>query len=155
MPFRTTQPLVRGIIKIKSTIDLDPYIEPANELVTELCASATKGDPPVSFHTDVRLELIERWLAAHYVAVAYRRAIQESVGSVQVTYEGKVALLLHVTEYGQKAILLDTSGRLAAYNNTLLTVKTQLPIGANAEGKKRVHFLGNQYGIGRSGRGGD
>jgi hypothetical protein len=109
---RTTTALVAGIIEVDAAISLDPFIETASELVEEVCAIA---DYSVS-----RLELIERWLSAHFYAIRDPRATDEKAGSVGATYESKVDLNLALTRYGQQAMLLDTNGGLAALNAAML-----------------------------------
>ena len=111
---RTTAAQVKAIIETDSSIivvdaDLDPFILVANELVTELC-TGTAG--PTTAYTSTRLELIERWLAAHFYCVRDPRTTNESAG-VSVGYESKVDLGLALSRYGQQAKLLDTHGGLA------------------------------------------
>ena len=106
---RTSALLVQGIIETDATIgSLDPFILAANELVSEVCAPLGYGD--------IRLELIERWLAAHFYAVRDLRIASESAGSVKSDYQHKVDLNLAVTIYGQQAMTLDTIGGLASLN---------------------------------------
>lgn len=110
MATRTNSALVEAIIEVDVTIDLAPFILTASELVTELCVPAG--------YTDIRLELIERWLAAHFYAVRDPRATDEKAGSVGASYESKVDLNLNLTRYGQQALVLDTKGGLAALNRS-------------------------------------
>ena len=102
---RTTSELVATIIEVDSNINLDPFILSANELVTEFCSDAD--------YTETRLELIERYLAAHFYTLRDPRPVREEAGSVAVTYESKVGLRLSVSHYGQHAMILDTAGGLA------------------------------------------
>lgn len=142
MPLRTSDALVRGIIKLPvSVTDLTPFMEAANEMVDELLAPLTNPDTGQSFHLPARLTRIETWLSAHFAAVEHRRRIQEGVGPIQATYEGKVDLNLSVTEYGQQAMVLDTSGTLARYNNALQDAKGSLPAGVK---RKAVYYLGER-----------
>lgn len=110
---RTTAVLVRGIIETDDTSipDLDPFIEVANELVTELCTDSS--------YSTTRLELIERWLSAHFYAIRDPRPSSEKAGPVSVNYQYKVDLNLYVTTYGQQAAILDTAGNLAALNKRM------------------------------------
>lgn len=110
---RTTPELVATIIKVKAGADVTPYIDAANELVTEVC---TESD-----YTDVRLEKIERWLAAYFYDVNYPRAEREGVSPGPfTTYEPiKVDLGLNLNKYGQVAMLLDTAGNLAKLNEEI------------------------------------
>lgn len=119
LPGRTTSALVAGIVEVDPSItDITPFIDVSNELVTELCA-VTTGTPPVNIYgySDYRLELIERWLAAHFYCIRDPRASQEQAGSVQETLQGKVDLGLKATLYGQEAMRLDTHGALAVMDN--------------------------------------
>lgn len=114
---RTTMAQIAGIIELDAEIVPDdaamlPFIEIANELVTE-CCTGTKG--PASAYSDVRLELIERWLAAHFYAQRDPRYASESAG-VSVSYQSSVAIGFDNTHYGQQAMRLDTNGALAANN---------------------------------------
>jgi len=115
---RTNATNVKAIIEVDSSIvpadsDLDPFINTANELVTELC-TGTQG--PSTAYSVTRLELIERWLAAHFYAIRDPRAKSERAGSVGVSYQEKVDLNFAVTTYGQQAMMLDTNGALARLN---------------------------------------
>jgi len=105
---RTTSGQVADIIEVDASIGLEPFMMIANELVTEVCTD--KG------YTDSRLELIERWLSAHFYTNRDPRAVNEKAGPVGVTYQSEVALNLNTSHYGQTAMLLDTAGGLAALN---------------------------------------
>jgi hypothetical protein len=106
---RTTDILVGGIIEVDATIPLEPFITAANQLVTELLTS--KG------HSADRLEMIERYLSAHFYTLRDPRPVVETAGPVSQTNQSKVDLYLCTSHYGQTAILLDTSGTLAAVND--------------------------------------
>lgn len=106
MPYRTDSTAVQGIIEVDVTIDLDPFIETANALVTEVCV-------PLGYD-GVRLELIERWLSAHFYAIRDPRAKTEQAGEVQESFWGKIDLGFNQTREGQMAMLLDTKGGLKA-----------------------------------------
>lgn len=105
---RTTPAAVRSIAKIKASITdaaLAVFIEAANSIVTRLCLLSGYDDPT--------LELIERWLAAHFYHVFDPRRVDEKVDVLSATYEGKSGMNLNFTRYGQQAMLLDTAGNLA------------------------------------------
>lgn len=108
MPYRTDSTSVGGIIEVDDSIDLDPFIETANALVTEICA-------PLGYN-EVRLELIERWLSAHFYAIRDPRARSEQAGDVQESFQFKIDLGLNQTRYGQMALQLDTKGGLKNLN---------------------------------------
>lgn len=88
---------------------VDPSIEAANAIVDAVCLE--------SGYTDTLLELIERWLAAHFFCMLVeRRAKSEAVtgvAGVSASYEGLTRLGLEYTPYGQHAKLLDYAGNLA------------------------------------------
>lgn len=106
---RTTSAAVQLIIDTDANIvtatSLTPFIDVANELVTELCTP--------DLYTDFRLELIERWLAAHFYAIRDNRRAMESVGAVVEWFQYKLGLNLANTMYGQQVMMLDTNGGLA------------------------------------------
>jgi hypothetical protein len=105
---RTNDAKVSAVIEVDPTIALAPFIAAANELVTELCGSIG--------YSDVRLEQIETWLAAHFYAIRDPRVSSESAGGVSASYMNSVGLYLTQTPYGQQAMMLDTKGGLASVN---------------------------------------
>lgn len=118
-PGRTTTQLVLEILVVKPNItNLDPWISVANELVTELC---TVVHPDGHFYDDVRLELIERWLAAHFYTVLDPRTISERAGTglalAKTIQAGKIDFGLRSSIYGQNAMRLDTWGALSSLDN--------------------------------------
>ena len=106
---RTTAELVAGIIEVQVTIPLEPFILPANELVTEICVPAG--------YTDERLELIERYLSAHIYTLRDPRPVSQTAGPVSETYQSRVDLYLCTSHYGQMAMMLDTAGGLRDLNS--------------------------------------
>lgn len=112
--WRTTRDLVAGIIETDPQIvlsdetGLDPFIDTANDLVTRLCTNSN--------YSDNTLELIERWLSAHFYAVRDPRTTTEGAGGVSAGYESRVDLGLNLTRYGQQAMLVDSDNNLAALN---------------------------------------
>ena len=118
---RTTRAQVGQIIKLDPEIipddaAMEPFITIANELVTERCT----GDAgPTTAYNDERLELIERWLTAHFYTHRDPRATGEKAGSVGVTFQSKVGLGFDTSHYGQAAMRFDTNGSLAKLNNDM------------------------------------
>ena len=121
---RTTDIAVGGIIEwdsdvTKSThVPLAPFIEIANALVTECCSTDD--------YDAARLELIERWLAAHFYTVRDMRAESEGAKGVTEKKQSKVDLGFDTSHYGQTAMRLDTAGGLAALNEN--TKKGRRPL---------------------------
>lgn len=110
---RTTAEQVELIIEVDATISTTPFIELANELVTEAC---TGSNGPSIEYTEARLEVIERWLAAHFYTVRDPRAESESAGSASAKFQSAVDLGFDSSHYGQTAMRLDTNGGLARIN---------------------------------------
>jgi len=110
---RTTPSAVAAIIETEPGISLDPFIETANALVTEILV-------PLGYD-DTRLELIERWLSAHFYAIRDQRRLREIVSGIGETFQTKVGLYLNLTIYGQQAQVLDTKGGLRSLNDGRVT----------------------------------
>ena len=107
---RTTDAAVKLITDVDTTIDTSPFIEIANALVTEVCY-------PLGYD-DTRLELIERWLSAHFYRVRDPSKSSEGVGPVSESNIYQVGLGFNQTREGQQALLLDTLGGLATLQQT-------------------------------------
>lgn len=105
MAIRTTATAVGLIIEVDANISLDSFIETASSLVDDVAAASS---PP----TATRLELIERWLSAHFYAMRDPRPTGEKAGPVSANYQSKVDLGLKTSHYGQMAISLDPTGVL-------------------------------------------
>lgn len=140
MAVRTSPTLVRTVISLPESFVIDPFILPANELVTEKCTA--------SGYSDDRLELIERWLAAHFCAVYKRRTQQEQASgqgaSVMAQYDpAKIDFFLYETIYGSQAMTLDTKGNLAGMVNAMKEVVIPL-----TDDAVKVTWLGTDWGTG-------
>lgn len=109
----TTALAVQGIIEHDVDIPLDPFIETASMLIDRLLVPVLDDDNS-PYYNNVQLEVIERWLSAHFYAVRDPRTAFEGVGKVQASFESKVGLNLNNTRYGQTVLYLDTSGTFAA-----------------------------------------
>lgn len=114
---RTTPEAVAVIVEVDTDAapDLAPFIALANELVTEVCADAAITPA----YSTARLEMIERYLAAHFYVVRDPRVSSETAGPVQASYKFNVGLILQGTKEGQQALLLDTKGGLARLSKAL------------------------------------
>jgi len=108
---RTTSAAVSLIIETDVTISLTSFIEAANALVTQCCASSDT-------YTAANLELIERWLSAHIYTNRDPRAFEESVGrgAASQKTQSRVDLGFDTSHYGQTAMRLDWEGGLSALN---------------------------------------
>lgn len=88
---------------------LDGYIATANAMVNRVAQCAIDNEDPLS---DVELELIERWLAAHYYCQSDKPYASKSTGGASASFHGQTAMRLESTLYGQTALGLDFSGCL-------------------------------------------
>ena len=116
---RTKPNLVRKIITVNEEDDLQAAIDSATNLVDQVCLH--------SGYNDTTLELIERWLAAHFYDIFKKEAVQENIGQSQNTYQSKIELGLRLTHWGQQALLLDTKGNLAALDNKQKNLRGRPP----------------------------
>ena len=107
MSIRTTAINVRKIVKVPTSVSsLTPFIETASLLVDTHCAA--------SGYSDALLEMIERWLAAHFLVIYLRLRASEKAGSVSASYEtGTLSTGLKATMQGQQALIFDSKGGLA------------------------------------------
>lgn len=114
---RTTPSLVKGIVEVDETAwpDISPFIDTANLLVTEACGE--------SGYSVAKLELIERWLSAHFYRIADPMLSLETIDVLGARFQFKLGLRLQVTTYGQQVLILDTKGGLAALNNSAEKIK--------------------------------
>lgn len=102
---RTTSEAVAKLIEFDDDFEVDVAIETANAIVTEVCGAAG--------YTDTRLELIERWLAAHYYAIVVPQVKSRSIGPLSRSLALQVGYGFAGTTFGQQALRLDTAGGLA------------------------------------------
>ncbi len=109
MATRTTSADLRKLFPEDEDAVVDHYIADANMLVTELLASAG--------FTDGRLEMIERYYAAHlYILGQQEGGIFEEKKGESTIKNGSTFTLgqgLRLTRWGQMVLGLDTSGAFA------------------------------------------
>lgn len=107
MATRITEAEVKEIIDTTLTDEqIRPFIATANAMVDDLCGDLGYGDATI--HN------IELWLAAHFVAIRDPRVTQEKIGDAGAAYQGKTAMGLEATTYGQQVMVLDYKGAIAA-----------------------------------------
>lgn len=105
MPARTKVEDVCSILETDLTPEVvQAFIEDANAIVT-----AHLSDCGLS--ADL-LERIEKYIAAHLAILRDRRLATASVGQTRVRFQGRQTMHLNATDYGQQAMLLDSSGCL-------------------------------------------
>ena len=102
---RVTDADVKAIIETNID-DLTPHINAANLMVTRIVA------PLIS--DEATLKEIERWLAAHFVAIHDPRLISRKVSDASDEYESaRKGQGLMATKYGQQVLALDPTGKLS------------------------------------------
>lgn len=111
MAVRTTSPLVQGVLigDYGNGADLTPFMLSASVTVDRVVLGATAKGITLS---STELELIERWLAAHYYAVSDRPYKSKSTAGASASFDGNTVMYLEATLYGQTAMRLDRSGVL-------------------------------------------
>lgn len=105
--FRVTEDEVEALFDyVESSIDLTPFIAAAYYMVNQHVQDHVDDDD--------LLKEIERWLAAHFLAMRQKQTTKEDIsGAISETYEGKYGLGLDFTRYGQQAKILDPTGNLS------------------------------------------
>jgi len=105
MAIRVTGEDVKKIIDTDlSESEIEIFIETASDLVDDL----------IGIYAAARLEKIELWLSAHFLAMSLEPQPQsEAAGQTSVTYQGQSAMRLDATRYGQMVGMLDTQGALS------------------------------------------
>lgn len=111
---RTNSGAVAGILTADydGTTNLIPFIQSANVIVNRVATLAASRNMTL---TAQELELIERWLAAHFYTQSDQVLQQKQTDGAGGTFQGKTADSgICGSKYGQTAIRLDWSGSLEA-----------------------------------------
>ncbi len=100
---------VKAIIETSLTeVQMEAYITASNLTVTKILGTS-------DVLSEEQLFEIERWFTAHLIACTRERQIKsERAGDAEATYEGKTAMGLDATFYGQQVKVIDTSGLMSA-----------------------------------------
>jgi hypothetical protein len=106
--YRVTDEDVKEIIST-SLKNVTPFIAVANTMINSVLADDI-ADGSVS---STLLIEIEKWLAAHFVAIRDPRPMEKKTGEASVKYHGQSRMFLEGTPYGQQVLLMDPTGRLA------------------------------------------
>lgn len=128
---RTTPTLVAGIVDVQVGFDVSPFIYSANSIVTSVCSNSGYTDGFVNS----QMELIERWLSAHFYTIFDNQLSMAKAGTANVGFQFKVDLGFNCSMYGQQAMRVDTAGNLAAMNNTA-TIKRVINVSIGWLGKR-------------------
>jgi hypothetical protein len=118
MSIRTTSDAVKailldnyGVLEDGTEPSLAPYIEAASSLIDDAVGVAAGKGKPLS---SAKQELLERWVAGHCYMMMDPQTTSESQGGGSAGFAGQFGMQLTSTRYGQTALMLDTSGALAA-----------------------------------------
>jgi len=109
---RVTSDDVEKIIEVDSSLDVDAFIATATVLVDETLASSGYSD-------DLLFE-IERYLAAHFIAMRQRQLTGDAFGDASRKYAGKFGMGLDFTQYGQQVKTLDIRGVLSISSKNIM-----------------------------------
>lgn len=107
---RTTTSAVQVLNSNLSTIQADAGIEMATVFVDKVANDANCD------HDMTTLELIERWLSAHFGTVIKRRADEEEIGEARQKFSAPLKFGLESTMFGQQALALESCGVLNTLN---------------------------------------
>lgn len=118
---RTNSDLVQEILlrdyDLNYLPNLTPFIRSANLIVTRVNTCATARGFTLS---DDELQDIETWLAAHLYTRSDPAYSTRSTGKALGVFQGKTAMGLDASYYGQTAKLLDPSGCLASISSGMV-----------------------------------
>lgn len=108
---RTTSASVQAVLKddYDGATDLTPYIATASAIVDRVKTCATRKGKDLS---DVELELVERWLAAHLYCQSDKPYTNRSTEGASGAFAGQTSMGFDSTLYGQTACRVDFSGCL-------------------------------------------
>ncbi len=113
---RTTATKVQNILagNYDGTTDLDQFVDAATVVVDEV--STCSSDRGNALGATV-LELIERWLSAHFYLGSDPLYSSNRTERAAAVYQGRTQAVtnsLETTDYGRRAMMLDPSGCLAS-----------------------------------------
>lgn len=106
---RVTPDEVKGILRKEPGMALETFITTANTLVDEVLAGE---------HSETLLKQIELYLAAHFYHITDPNYASQKIDESEHKYRSKIGFGLHLTHYGQQAMMLDISGKLTEINVT-------------------------------------
>ena len=117
---RTSAAKVLGILgnnyDTANSPDLSRFIDSASAMVDYVASKDVH-----SVMTAVNLEVVERWLSAHFYAHSDQLFQSKNTGASGATFQGQTAMCFQSTQYGQTAMLLDLTNTLAKRNQEALT----------------------------------
>lgn len=96
---------------VDSPPTLTGFIATANAIVDRVATCAISKGMSLS---STELELIERWLSAHFYVMSDQNYASKSTGGQSASFQGKTDMSLAASKYGQAAMNVDYSGCLSA-----------------------------------------
>jgi hypothetical protein len=119
MSVRTTSAAVKLILgnhyDSANNPSLDPFIESASVMIDQVVTCATAKGVTL---TTAQLEIIERWLSAHFYALSDPIESERITGKAASKFQGATGTGFNFTAYGQMAVRMDSSGCLSEMNST-------------------------------------
>lgn len=115
MAIRTDPATVQEILAndYDGETSLNPFIETASAIVDRVAACAIRRSKTL---TPGELELVERWLAAHFYCMSDPQYAAKSTDAASATFTGQTGMRIESTRYGQTALTVDYSGCLDMLN---------------------------------------
>ena len=102
---------VRAIISTDTALDLGPFIRTAAALTEAVDTCDTDN-----VLSSQQLRQIETWLAAHFYAHRDQLYLEKKTEKASAIFQGKTGMHLDSTQYGQTAMIIDTTGCLSDFN---------------------------------------
>lgn len=119
----SVQAILGGHYDSDAATDLTPFIATANALTDQVDACDTDNVLDAT-----ELELIERYLAAHFYAHSDQIAKSRTTGDASISFQGTTGKGLDSTQYGQSAMLLDETGCLSKKNQQMINGKKKATV---------------------------
>lgn len=118
MAQRTTTGAVQALGNFPASLDLQPFIDTAVSIVDDIEAL---GD---SCMNAAKLELVERWLSAHFASMLSPMATSKSIAGASMSFEGVASGQgIASTRFGVQAMVVDCTGHLRRLENGPATMQ--------------------------------
>jgi uncharacterized membrane-anchored protein YitT (DUF2179 family) len=95
--------------------DVQPFIDDAVIFLTAVIGAGVVSNAV--------FDMVTNYITAHFISITDPRVHTEQVKSLLVTYQNKLDKGLGITHFGTMAMMLDTSGKLAAWNQRTIDGK--------------------------------
>ena len=116
--YRTTSAAVALISDLPDGFNFDPFIETASMLITEIVDEGCAAS-----YSAAKLEMLERWLAAHFASIQAPRVTSKSANGASVSYSmSSLGEGLKGSVYGLQVLSLDGNGCLRTRGSAPMSV---------------------------------